>query len=67
MFFWIYFVGFTTNADVSTQKVFGKDMNTWLVYTLIFLGVTMLSFGWVWLSGLIHDQKGGTSIQDSLD
>ncbi len=48
---------FSTNADAANALVFGKDMNTWLIYTLIILGLTFFAFVWVWLAGLVHDRK----------
>jgi len=63
MFAFLYFIAFVSNADVSPQLVFGKDMNTWLLFTLLFLGLTMLGFGWVWLIGFIRERDNSDSTQ----
>ena len=54
---------FISNADVKNSLVFGKDMNTWLIYVLIFFGLTCFGFAWVWFAGVITEQKAGKSIK----
>ena len=58
---------FISNADAQNSLIFGKDINTWLIYVLIFLGLTFFGFAWVWLSGLIFENKSGKSIKQPWD
>ena len=58
---------FISNADAQNSLIFGRDINTWLIYVLIFLGLTFLGFAWVWFSGLINEQKSGKSIKQPWD
>lgn len=51
--FWLYPFAFTSNADAVNTLIFGRDMETWLIYTLIFLGITFLSFVGTWLTGIL--------------
>ena len=61
-FFLFYFI-FTTNNDVQNSLIFGRDINTWLIYVLIFLGLTFLAFVWVWLAGLLEEKESGQSVK----
>ena len=55
----IIFFAFTSNADASNGLVFGKHIENWLVYTLIFLGLTSISFVWTWVKGIMNDKNSG--------
>tara|TARA_Y100001968_G_scaffold24074_1_gene18877 strand:- start:3445 stop:3648 length:204 start_codon:yes stop_codon:yes gene_type:complete len=61
------FFGFSSNADIADGLVFGKSIQTWLIYTLIFLALTFLSFIWTWGSGFLRDIKSGKSIKQPWD
>ena len=61
--FSIFLFGFSSNADISNGVVFGKDMNTWLICTLIFFALTTASFLWVWLSDLVAQIKSGEPLE----
>ena len=61
-FLTFYFI-FTTNNDVQDLLIFGQNINTWLIYVLIFFGLTFLAFGWVWLSGFFVERQSGKSIK----
>ena len=63
----VEFFLFTTNADVQDGVVLGKDIQTWLIYTLVFLGVTLLSFLWVWWFDLLKDLKSGQTYKNPWD
>ena len=65
-FFFYYFI-FTSNHDVDNSLIFGRDMNTWLIYVLIFFGLTFLAFAWVWLSGLLSEMQSGKSSKQPWD
>ena len=58
----LYFI-FTTNSDVKNSLIFGKDINTWLVYALIIFGLTFVGFAWVWLYGLLLERNSGESFK----
>ena len=60
--FLIYFI-FTSNEDAQNSLLFGIDINTWLIYVLIFFGLTFLAFSWVWLSGFLDERESGKSIK----
>tara|TARA_Y100001968_G_C19099534_1_gene591792 strand:- start:178 stop:375 length:198 start_codon:yes stop_codon:yes gene_type:complete len=56
--FLFFFLGFTSNQDATNFLLLGKSIDEWLVYTLIFFGLTSLGFAWVWLSeNIISKQK----------
>ena len=57
-----YFI-FTSNHDVQDLLVFGKNINTWLIYTLIFFGLTSFGFLWVWFIGFLGERQSGKSIK----
>ena len=58
----VYFI-FTSNQDAKNSLFLGIDINTWLIYVLIFLGLTFLAFSWVWLSGFLVERESGKSIK----
>ena len=58
---------FVSNADAENFLILGRDINTWLIYVLIFFGLTFLGFAWVWLSGLIIEKKSGKSMKQPWD
>ena len=62
MFASLFFI-FTTNDDVQDLLIFGHDINTWLVYVLIFFGLTSLAFVSVWLIGFFAESQSGKSIK----
>ena len=62
-FLHLYFI-FTTNNDVKDLLIFGHDIDTWLIYVLIFFGLTSLAFVSVWLIGfLTESRQSGKSIK----
>ena len=64
MFLHILFVlAFVSNGDAAGALIFGKDIESWLIYTLIFFGFTSLGFIWTWLFGLFRDRKSGKPIK----
>ena len=56
----LYFI-FTSNNDVQDLLIFGQTIDTWLIYVLIFFGLTSLAFILVWLIGFLFDSKSGKS------
>ncbi len=58
---------FTTNRDLANNLVFGKDMNTWLIYTLLFLALTSGAFIWVWWVGFAREKNSGEPIEQPWD
>ena len=65
--FLVVLFDFISNAEAENSLIFGRDINTWLIYVLIFLGLTFCGFAWVWFSGLITEKKSGKSIQQPWD
>ncbi|WP_269623915.1 cytochrome B6 [Prochlorococcus marinus] len=61
-FLHLYFL-FTTNNDVQNLLIFGHNINTWLIYVLIFFGLTSLAFVLVWFTGFLVESKSGQSIK----
>ena len=57
-----YFI-FTSNHDVQDLLIFGQKIETWLIYALIFFGLTSLAFVFVWLIGFLADRQSGKSIK----
>ena len=57
-----YFI-FTTNHDVQDLLIFGHNIDDWLIYVLIFFGLTSFAFISVWLIGLLAESKSGKSIK----
>ena len=61
-FSYAYFI-FTSNHDVQDLLIFGQKIETWLIYALIFFGLTSLAFVFVWLIGFVADRQSGKSIK----
>ena len=57
-----YFI-FTSNNDVKDLLIFGHNIDTWLIYVLIFFGLSSLAFVSVWLLGLLVERQSGKSIK----
>ena len=58
-----YFI-FTSNHDVQDLLIFGHNIDTWLIYVLIFFGLTSLAFVSVWLIGFLTEtSQSGQSIK----
>ncbi len=58
-----YFI-FTTNNDVQDLLIFGHNIDVWLIYVLIFFGLTSLAFVGVWFKGfLTESRQSGNSIK----
>ena len=62
MFAHLYFI-FTTNNDVQDLLIFGHNIDTWLIYVLIFFGLTSLAFVLVWFIGFLAESQSGKSIK----
>tara|TARA_Y100001968_G_scaffold324970_1_gene365413 strand:- start:636 stop:830 length:195 start_codon:yes stop_codon:yes gene_type:complete len=62
-----YSLAFTNNADAVDTLILGRDMETWLIYTLIFLGITFLSFAGTWLTGILINKNSDSSIKHPLE
>jgi len=58
----IYFI-FTSNNDVQDLLVFGHNIDTWLIYVLIFFGLSSFAFISVWFAGLLVERQSGKSIK----
>ena len=58
----VYFI-FTTNNDVQDLLIFGHNIDAWLIYVLIFFGLTSLAFVFVWFVGLLKERNSGKSIK----
>ncbi len=58
-----YFFLFTTNNDVKDLLIFGKNIDAWLIYVLIFFGLTSAAFILVWLIGFLTDSQSVKSIK----
>ena len=61
-FFYVYFI-FTSNHDVQDLLIFGNNIDTWLIYVLIFFGLSSLAFVSVWFIGLLVERQSGKSIK----
>tara|TARA_B100000965_G_scaffold312713_1_gene272545 strand:+ start:1442 stop:1651 length:210 start_codon:yes stop_codon:yes gene_type:complete len=57
-----YFI-FTSNQDVQDLLIFGRNIDTWLIYVLIFFGLSSFSFVAVWFIGLLVERQSGNSIK----
>ena len=60
MFASLFFI-FTTNDDIQDLLIFGHDIDAWLVYVLIFFGLTSLAFLLVWILGFFAESRSGKS------
>tara|TARA_Y100001968_G_C19158248_1_gene619522 strand:- start:363 stop:572 length:210 start_codon:yes stop_codon:yes gene_type:complete len=58
----LFFI-FTTNNDVQDLLIFGRNIDSWLIYVLIFFGLTSLAFVLVWLIGFFTENQSGKSIK----
>ncbi|MBW3050368.1 cytochrome B6 [Prochlorococcus marinus XMU1403] len=54
---------FTSNKDVQDLLIFGHNIESWLIYVLIFFGLTSLAFVFVWLIGFLAESQSGNSIK----
>ena len=61
-FLHFYFI-FTSNNDVQDLLVFGKSIDTWLVYVLILFGLSSFAFVSVWFIGLFAEKQSGKSFK----
>jgi len=61
-FFHLYFI-FTSNNDVQDLLIFGHNIDTWLIYVLIFFGLTSFAFVLVWFIGFLTESQSGKSIK----
>ena len=57
-----YFI-FTSNNDVKDLLIFGHNIATWLIYVLIFFGLSSFAFVSVWFIGLLVERQSGKSIK----
>ena len=57
-----YFI-FTSNHDVQDLLIFGHNIDTWLIYVLIFFGLSSFAFVSVWFIGLLVERQSGNSIK----
>ena len=58
-----HYLIFTSNNDVQDLLIFGHNIDTWLIYVLIFFGLTSLAFVSVWCIGLLGETQSGKSIK----
>ena len=61
-FLYAYFI-FTSNNDVKDLLIFGHNIDTWLIYVLIFFGLSSVAFVSVWFIGLLVERQSGKSIK----
>ena len=66
MFPSLFFI-FTTNNDLKDLLIFGHKIDDWLIYVLIFFGLTALAFLAVWLIGFLAERQAGKSINQPWD
>ena len=57
-----YFL-FTSNHDLQDLLIFGRNIETWLIFVLIFFGLTSLAFVFVWLIGFLAESQSEKSIK----
>ena len=62
IFSYKYFI-FTSNQDVQDLLIFGHNIETWLIYVLVFFGLTSFAFVLVWLIGFVSERQSGKSIK----
>ncbi|WP_269609173.1 hypothetical protein [Prochlorococcus marinus] len=58
-----HYLIFTSNNDVQDLLIFGHNIDTWLIYVLIFFGLTSIGFVFVWFLGFLGERKSGKSIK----
>ncbi len=56
-------LGFRSNSDLGDFLFFGKGIEAWLYYTLIFFAFTSVAFILTWLSGLVLEKNKEESIE----
>jgi len=61
-FLHLHFI-FTSNKDIQDLLFFGHNIDAWLIYVLIFFGLTSLAFVSVWAIGFLAESKTGKSIK----
>ncbi len=54
---------FTSNNDVQDLLIFGHTIDAWLIYVLIFFGISSLAFVFVWLIGFLAESRSEKSIK----
>tara|TARA_B100000902_G_C27026535_1_gene772264 strand:- start:175 stop:384 length:210 start_codon:yes stop_codon:yes gene_type:complete len=52
---------FTTNNDVQDLLIFGHNIDSWLIYVVVFFGLTSLAFVLVWGIGFLAESRSGKS------
>ncbi len=57
-----YFI-FTSNNDLQDLLIFGHNIDTWLVYVVIFFGLSSFAFILVWFIGFLVEKQSEESIQ----
>jgi len=57
-----YFI-FTSNHDVQDLLIFGRNIDTWLIYVLILFGLSSVAFVSVWFVGILVERQSGKSIK----
>ena len=65
-FSYAYFI-FTSNHDVQDLLIFGHNIDTWLIYVLIFFGLSSFAFNSVWFIGLLVERQSGKSLKQPWD
>ncbi len=61
-FVYAYFI-FTSNHDVQDLLILGRNIDTWLIYVLIFFGLSSFAFVLVWFLGLLVERQSEKSIK----
>ena len=61
-FSYAYFI-FTSNHDVQDLLIFGRNIDTWLIYVLVLFGLSSVAFVSVWFIGLLVERQSGKSIK----
>ena len=62
IFLQVFFI-FTSNQDVQDLLIFGHTIDTWLIYALVFFGLSSFAFVSVWFIGLLVDRQSGNSMK----
>ena len=57
-----YFI-FSSNHDAQDFLLLGHDIDTWLIYVLVFFGATSLAFVSVWLLGFLSEKQSEKSMK----
>jgi len=61
------YFSFTSNHDVQDLLIFGHNIDTWLIYVLIFFGLSSFGFVSVWFIGLFFERQSGKSFKQPWD